>query len=66
MFVVHNRYMGNCQWNELNTYLVQMDSILNTETKLRKAMDMVNNNLVDSNMFIRSVSSVLLFILTLT
>ena len=53
MFVVHNRYMGNCQWNELNTYLVQMDSILNTETKLRKAMDMVNNNLVDSNMFIR-------------
>jgi len=33
----------------------QMDSILNTEHKLRKAMAMVNNNLVDSNMFIRAM-----------
>ena len=33
----------------------QMDSILNTEHKLRKAMTMVNNNLVDSNMFIRAM-----------
>ncbi len=33
----------------------QMDSILNTETKLKKAMIMVNNNLIDSNMFIRAM-----------
>ena len=32
-----------------------MDSILNTETKLKKAMIMVNNNLIDSNMFIRAM-----------
>ncbi len=31
----------------------QMDTILNTESKLKKAMVMVNNNLIDSNMFIR-------------
>ena len=31
----------------------QMDTILNTESKLKKAMIMVNNNLIDSNMFIR-------------
>jgi hypothetical protein len=31
----------------------QMDTILNTESKLKKAMMMVNNNLIDSNMFIR-------------
>jgi hypothetical protein len=30
-----------------------MDTILNTESKLKKAMVMVNNNLIDSNMFIR-------------
>ena len=33
----------------------QMDLILNTETKLKKALLMVNNNLVDSNMFIRAM-----------
>jgi len=33
----------------------QMDSILNTESKLKKAMMMVNNNLIDSNMFIRAM-----------
>jgi len=33
----------------------QMDSILNTESKLKKAMIMVNNNLIDSNMFIRAM-----------
>lgn len=33
----------------------QMDSILNSESKLKKAMVMVNNNLVDSNMFIRAM-----------
>jgi len=33
----------------------QMDSILNSETKLKKGMVMVNNNLVDSNMFIRAM-----------
>ena len=33
----------------------QMDAILNTESKLKKAMTMVNNNLIDSNMFIRAM-----------
>jgi len=33
----------------------QMDSILNSESKLKKAMIMVNNNLIDSNMFIRAM-----------
>jgi len=33
----------------------QMDSILNSESKLKKGMVMVNNNLVDSNMFIRAM-----------
>ena len=33
----------------------QMDSILNTEAKLKKGMIMVNNNLIDSNMFIRAM-----------
>ena len=33
----------------------QMDSILNSESKLKKGMIMVNNNLIDSNMFIRAM-----------
>ena len=33
----------------------QMDQILNSESKLKKGMIMVNNNLVDSNMFIRAM-----------
>ena len=33
----------------------QMDSILNNESKLKKGMIMVNNNLIDSNMFIRAM-----------
>jgi len=33
----------------------QMDSILNSEPKLKKGMIMVNNNLIDSNMFIRAM-----------
>ena len=33
----------------------QMHTILNNESKLKKAMIMVNNNLIDSNMFIRAM-----------
>lgn len=33
----------------------QMDQILNTEQKLKKAMILINENLVDSNMFIRAI-----------
>jgi Trpc4-associated protein len=33
----------------------QMDTILNTEAKLKKAMLLINENLVDSNMFIRAM-----------
>jgi len=33
----------------------QMDGILNSESKLKKGMIMVNNNLIDSNMFIRAM-----------
>ena len=33
----------------------QMDAILNNESKLKKGMIMVNNNLIDSNMFIRAM-----------
>merc|ERR1712059_160976 len=33
----------------------QMDTILNSESKLKKGMIMVNNNLIDSNMFIRAM-----------
>lgn len=33
----------------------QMDTILNTEQKLRKALMLINENLVDSNMFIRAI-----------
>ena len=31
----------------------QLDSILNTEAKLKKTMILINDNLIDSNMFIR-------------
>jgi len=32
-----------------------MDTILNTEQKLKKALVLINENLVDSNMFIRAI-----------
>ena len=34
----------------------QLDAILNTEAKLKKTMILINDNLIDSNMFIRYVS----------
>ena len=33
----------------------QLDSLLNTEAKLKKTMILVNDNLIDSNMFIRAM-----------